>query len=135
MRVILNIIWLVFGGLALAIGWLIAAIVMFVLIITIPFGIQALKIANFAAWPFGRTLVRRPHSSTALTLIGNVLWLIPGVFLAVGHLIAGILYAITIIGIPLAIASWKLIPVSLFPFGHEIVPVEVAEAREQGISI
>ncbi|MGZ5326124.1 MAG: YccF domain-containing protein, partial [Solirubrobacterales bacterium] len=75
MRVLGNIIWLVFGGLLMAIGYLIAALIMFILIITIPFGLQALKMASFTLWPFGRTLVKR-ETAGAPSLIGNILWLI-----------------------------------------------------------
>ena len=134
-QVILNVFWLVFGGLLLAIGWVFAGVLMCVLIITIPFGIQAFKIASFALWPFGRTLVKRPERNTVLSIIGNVIWLIPGIFLALGHLFAGIVLCITIIGIPLGIANFKLAGVSLVPFGREVVPVEIADARERGISI
>ena len=122
MNFLLNILWLVLSGFWLAIGYLIAAIVMFILIITIPFGIQALKLASYAFWPFGRTVVRRRDAGAA-SVIGNVLWLILcGWWLALAHLITGVLLAITIIGIPLAIANFKLIPVALVPFGREIVP-------------
>jgi len=122
MRVILNIIWLVFAGLWLAIGYLIAALVCFVLIITIPFGLAALRIAMYALWPFGRKVVRRDDAGVA-SGIGNVLWLILfGWWLALGHLITGIAMCLTIIGIPLGLADFKMIPVSLLPLGREIVP-------------
>ncbi len=128
MRLILNVIWFVLAGLWLAIGYALAALVMFILIITIPFGIQALKLASFSLWPFGRTIVKKP-SAGAGSVIGNVLWLIlAGWWLALGHVITGIALAITIIGIPLALANFKLIPISLWPFGREIVPTEVAAA-------
>src|ERR687891_2393098 len=128
LRLILNVLWLVLGGLVLALGWLLAALVMFILIITIPFGLQALKIAGFTLWPFGRTLVRRPDAGAA-SAIGNVIWFIlAGWWLAIGHLVAAVALAITIIGIPLAAAHIKLIPISLVPFGREVVPIEEAEA-------
>jgi uncharacterized membrane protein YccF (DUF307 family) len=124
LRVVGNIVWLVFGGLIMAIGYLVAALVMFILIITIPFGLQALKMASFTLWPFGRTIVKRPTAG-APSLIGNVLWLILcGWWLALGHLLTGIAQCLTIIGIPLGLASFKLIPVSLWPFGREIVHVD-----------
>jgi uncharacterized membrane protein YccF (DUF307 family) len=132
MRLILNIIWFVLAGLWLAIGYAFAALVMFILIITIPFGLQALKLAGYALWPFGRSVVKREDAG-APSLIGNVIWVIlAGWWLALGHLVTGILLAITIIGIPLALANFKLIPISLWPFGREIVPVEVAERYEAG---
>jgi uncharacterized membrane protein YccF (DUF307 family) len=132
MRLILNIIWFVLAGLWLAIGYAFAALVMFILIITIPFGLQALKLAGYALWPFGRSVVKREDAG-APSLVGNVIWVIlAGWWLALGHLVTGILLAITIIGIPLALANFKLIPISLWPFGREIVPTEVAERYEAG---
>jgi uncharacterized membrane protein YccF (DUF307 family) len=123
MRLILNVIWLVFGGLWMALGYLLAALVCFLLIITIPFGFASLRIASYALWPFGRTIVDKPSAGT-LTLIGNVIWVVLfGLWLAIGHLVSGAAMAITIVGIPLALAQLKLIPVSLLPLGKEIVPV------------
>ena len=128
MNVLLNIIWFVLAGLWLALAYLLAALVMFILIITIPFALQAVKLASFALWPFGRTLVKRPGAG-APSFIGNVLWLIlAGWWLAIGHLVTGILLCLTIIGIPLGLGNFKLIPVSLVPFGREIVPIEEADA-------
>ena len=124
MRVILNVIWLLFGGLWLALGYLLAALVCFLLIVTIPFGFAALRIASYALWPFGRTIVERPGAGTG-ALIGNVVWvLLCGLWLAIGHVASAIAMAATIIGIPLALANLKLIPVSLLPLGKEIVPVD-----------
>src|SRR5262245_53133735 len=130
MRVLLNIIWLVFGGLWLALGYAVVALVMFILIITIPFGIASARIALFCLWPFGRTIVRRPDAGAG-SLIGNVIWFIlAGWWLALGHLISGVAMFITIIGIPLGLANFKLIPVSLTPFGRDIVDLD--EARRLG---
>ncbi|MHA7653369.1 YccF domain-containing protein [Mycobacterium sp. ML4] len=124
MRLILNVIWLVFGGLWLALGYLLAAIVCFLLIVTIPFGFAALRIASYALWPFGRTIVEKPGTGTG-ALIGNVIWvLLFGLWLAIGHLASAIAMAATIIGIPLALANLKLIPVSLVPLGKEIVSAD-----------
>lgn len=129
-RVILNILWLVLCGFWMALGYLFAALLMFILIITIPFALQALKLAIFALWPFGRTLVKRPGAG-APSLIGNVLWLVlAGWWLALGHLVTGVLLCLTIIGIPLGLGNFKLIPVSLWPFGREIVPIDYAGAGE-----
>jgi uncharacterized membrane protein YccF (DUF307 family) len=126
MRLILNIIWLLFGGLWMAIGYLAAALISFLLIVTIPFGFAALRIASYALWPFGRTIVDKPTAGTG-ALIGNVVWTVLfGVWLAIGHLLSAAAMAITIIGIPLALANLKLIPVSLMPLGKQIVPVESA---------
>jgi uncharacterized membrane protein YccF (DUF307 family) len=121
MRILLNIIWLVLAGVWLAIGYALAGLIMFILIITIPFGVQAFKLANYSLWPFGRTVVKKPTAGTA-SVIGNVIWLVfGGWWLALGHLVTAFLLAITIIGIPLAYANVKLIPIALWPFGREIV--------------
>src|SRR4051812_5016002 len=132
MRLLLNLIWLVFGGLWLALGYAIVALVMFILIITIPFGIAAMRIALFCLWPFGRTLVRRPNAG-AQSLIDNIIWLVlAGWWLALGHLITGVLMCLTIIGIPLGLANFKLIPVSLTPFARDIVDID--QARRLGLT-
>ena len=124
MRLLLNLIWLVFGGLLLALGYAVAALVMLILIITIPFGIAAGRMALFCVWPFGRTIVRRADAGLAST-IGNVIWfLLAGWWLALGHLISGVLMCLTIIGIPLGLANFKLIPVSITPLGREIVDID-----------
>ncbi|OBF79834.1 hypothetical protein A5791_10110 [Mycobacterium sp. 852002-51163_SCH5372311] len=131
MHLILNVIWLVFGGLWMALGYLIAAIVSFLLIVTIPFGFASLRIASYALWPFGRTIVDKPSAGT-LTLIGNVIWvLLFGLWLAIGHLVSAAAMAVTVVGIPLALAQLKLIPVSLLPLGKEIVPVGASARNER----
>jgi uncharacterized membrane protein YccF (DUF307 family) len=128
-RVLLNVIWLVFGGLWLALGYAVMAVVMFILIITIPFGIASARIALFTLWPFGRTLIRRDDAGAA-SVIGNVIWFVlAGWWLALAHLVSGVLMCLTIIGIPLGLANFKLIPVSLTPFGREIVDLEEAQRR------
>jgi len=116
----------------LAILYTFAAVICFILIITIPFGVAALRIALFALWPFGRTVIRRPDAGVA-SGIGNVIWLILcGWWLALGHLVTGIAQCLTIIGIPLGLANFKLIPISLLPLGREIVSVDEARARGLG---
>lgn len=128
MRLILNIIWFVLCGFWMAVGYAVAALICFILIITIPFGIASLRIAVFALWPFGKTVVRRGDAGVA-SGIGNVIWLLLcGWWLALGHLITGVALCITIIGIPLGLANFKLIPVSLLPLGREIVSVDEARA-------
>jgi uncharacterized membrane protein YccF (DUF307 family) len=128
-RVVLNIIWFVFAGLWIAIGYAIAALVMFILIITIPFGIAALRIGVFALWPFGKTVVRRTDAGAG-SAIGNVLWfLLAGWWLILLHIVTGVLLCLTIIGIPLGLGDFKLIPVTFRPFGREIVSIEEAESR------
>jgi uncharacterized membrane protein YccF (DUF307 family) len=123
-KLLLNLIWLIFGGLLMALGYAVVAIVMFILIITIPFGIASARIALFCLWPFGRTLVRRPDAGTG-SVIGNIIWFVlAGWWLALGHVVTGVLMCITIIGIPLGLANFKLIPVSLTPFGRDIVDLD-----------
>jgi uncharacterized membrane protein YccF (DUF307 family) len=129
MRFILNLIWLVLAGMWLALGYLIAAIAMCILIITIPFGLQAFKLASYSLWPFGRTVVRRSDAGAG-SILGNVIWiLLAGWWLALAHLVTGILLAVTIIGLPLAVANFKLIGIALAPFGREIIPADRAASR------
>jgi len=123
-RLILNVIWFVLAGFWMAIAYAIAALICFVLIITIPFGVAALRIAIFALWPFGRTVVKRADAGVGAG-IGNVIWFVLcGWWLALAHLVTGVLLCITIIGIPLGLANFKLIPISLLPLGRAIVSVE-----------
>jgi uncharacterized membrane protein YccF (DUF307 family) len=131
-RTILNLIWLVLCGWWMALLYTLAGVVMFVLIITIPFALQAFKLAGFMLWPFGRTVVRRPDAG-APSVIGNIIWVVlVGWELAIGHFVSAVLLAITIIGIPLALANLKLIPISLLPFGRVVVPVDDATAAGVG---
>jgi uncharacterized membrane protein YccF (DUF307 family) len=122
MRLILNLIWLILCGWWMAILYFLAGIIAFILIITIPFGIGAWRIASYALWPFGRSVVRHPRAGVG-SLIGNIIWIILiGWWLALGHLTSGIALCLTIIGIPLGLANFKLIPISLLPLGVQIVP-------------
>jgi uncharacterized membrane protein YccF (DUF307 family) len=124
MKTILNLIWLVLCGFWMAIAYVVAGIICCILIITIPFGIASFRIAALALWPFGKKVVERPTAGAA-SMIGNVIWLIfAGIWLAIGHVLTGIALCITIIGIPLGIANFKLIPVSLMPLGKEIVSTD-----------
>jgi uncharacterized membrane protein YccF (DUF307 family) len=124
LRALLNVIWLVFCGLWMSLAYVLAGLLAFVLIITIPFGIAAFRIAGYVLWPFGRTIDRHPGAGVA-SVIGNVVWIILfGWWLALGHLVSGVLLALTIIGIPLAIGSFKIIPITLVPLGVRIVPVD-----------
>jgi uncharacterized membrane protein YccF (DUF307 family) len=129
-RLILNVIWFVLAGFWMALGYALAALICFVLIVTIPFGLAALRIGVFALWPFGKTVIRRADSG-APSAVGNVIWfLLCGWWLALGHLVTGVLLCLTLIGIPLGLANFKLIPVSLLPFGREIVPIAHARAMD-----
>ncbi len=122
MKTLLNIIWLVFSGFWLFLGYALAGIICCILIITIPWGIASFRMANYVLWPFGRQVVQRPTAGV-FSFLGNVIWFIfAGLWLAIGHIVSGIALAITIIGIPLALADFKMIPISLAPLGKEIVP-------------
>jgi uncharacterized membrane protein YccF (DUF307 family) len=123
-RTLLNVIWLVLCGIWMALAYLLAGIICCVLIVTIPFGLASFRIANFALWPFGRTLVRRSDAG-APSMVGNVIWIIfAGFWLALAHVVTAVALGLTIIGIPLALANLKLIPVSLMPLGRVIVPID-----------
>jgi uncharacterized membrane protein YccF (DUF307 family) len=131
-RLVLNVIWLVLCGIWMAIGYVVAGIICCILIITIPFGIAAFRIANYALWPFGRTIVRRETAGLG-SAIGNVIWVIvAGLWLAIGHIVTGVLLCITIIGIPLGLANFKMVPVSLTPLGRDIVPSDSVMAQQYG---
>jgi uncharacterized membrane protein YccF (DUF307 family) len=124
-RFILNVLWLIFGsGIVLAIGYGIAALICFVLIITIPFGVAALRLAYYSLWPFGRTLVPKPGAGLA-SGVANVIWLVlAGWWLALAHVVAGVALCLTIIGIPFGIANFKLVPAALWPLGREVVEID-----------
>jgi uncharacterized membrane protein YccF (DUF307 family) len=135
MRLVGNIIWFVFAGLWLAIGYAVAALFCFILIITIPFGVASLRIAMFTLWPFGRVVVPKPNKGAG-SAIGNVIWfVIAGWWLTLVHIFTGVLLCITIIGIPLGLANFKLIKVGLRPFGREIVSVDEAKRRTGGTPV
>ena len=122
LRAVLNIIWLVFGGLWLALGYVLAGIICCILIVTIPFGIASFRIAGYALWPFVRTVVDRGPVG-AFSTLGNVIWLVvAGIWIAIGHVVTAIPMFISIVGIPLGIANLKMIPISLMPLGKAIVP-------------
>ncbi|TXS50576.1 YccF domain-containing protein [Streptomyces sp. uw30] len=124
MKTILNVIWLVLSGFWLFLGYVVAGLLLCITIIGIPFGIAAFRIGVYALWPFGYTTVER-HDAGAPSCIGNVLWLVlAGWWLTIGHIVTGLMLCLTIIGIPFGIANFKLIPVSLFPLGREIVPTD-----------
>jgi len=122
MRTILNIIWVIFAGFWLWVGYVFAGILLCIPIVTIPWAIASFRIARYAFWPFGRQVVDRSTSGLG-SLLGNVIWVIlAGWWLAIGHIVSGIALCLTIIGIPMGIADFKLVPVSLMPLGKEIVP-------------
>ncbi|MEU1283160.1 YccF domain-containing protein [Kitasatospora sp. NPDC005856] len=126
LKFILNVIWLLFCGIWMAIAYVIAGIICCVLIVTIPFGIASFRIAGFIIWPFGRTTVEKPGAGAA-SCIGNVIWLVfAGWWLAIAHLVTSIPLFLSIIGIPFGWANLKMIPISLMPLGREVVPTDEA---------
>ena len=121
MRTLLNIIWVVFGGFWLFLGYLFFGVIACLLIVTIPAGVASFRIAAYVLWPFGREVVPSPGAG-AMSGISNIIWfLVAGLWLAIGHVTTAVAQAITIIGIPLAVANIRLIPVICFPFGKQIV--------------
>ena len=131
MRTLLNIIWFVLSGFWMFLGYVAAGVLLCILILTIPWGIASFRIGAYALWPFGRTIVAKPTAGVG-SFLGNVVWVVlAGWWLAIGHILTGVAMCITIIGIPLGIASFKLVPVSLMPLGKEIVRID--EVRGAGI--
>ncbi|MDZ7674586.1 MAG: YccF domain-containing protein [Acidimicrobiales bacterium] len=130
MRLIGNILWLVLSGFWLAVSYAVAGLILCVTIIGIPFGIQSFKLASYSFWPFGRVVIEDPKSGAG-GCIGNVLWVVlAGWWLALGHLFTGFLLCLTIIGIPLGIANFKLVMLSLVPFGKDIVSADRVAERD-----
>jgi uncharacterized membrane protein YccF (DUF307 family) len=133
MRVLLNVLWLVLSGFWMAIGYVVAGVLLCITIVGIPFGVQAFKLAGYALWPFGRALLPSAGRSKGLSVLGNVLWFVlAGWWLALGHLFTGILLCLTIVGIPLGVASFKMAGAALVPFGKEIVPLRGLAQRPSG---
>ena len=133
MRTIGNILWLVLAGVWLAIGYVLAGVINCFFIITIPFGVQAFKLAGYALWPFRRMVVQRPDRDVALGCLGSGIWFVfGGIWLALGHLVAGVLLCMTVVGIPLGIACFKMAGLALAPFGKKIVPVGSAPTMGAG---
>ena len=136
MRLIGNIIWFLFGGIFLGLGWWFFGILMYLLIITIPLGKASFVIGNFCFLPFGKELISRKEltgkddiGTGTLGLIGNIIWIIfAGVWLAIGHAIAGVLCFLTIIGIPFGVQHFKIAGACFAPIGKTIVTKEVAAA-------
>jgi uncharacterized membrane protein YccF (DUF307 family) len=133
MKTLLNVLWFVLSGLWLAVGYVVAGIVLCVLIITIPFGIACFRLAAFVLWPFGRAVVRKPDAGAAST-IANVLWFVlAGLWMALAHVVLGVVLCLTIIGIPLGLGNFKLAAVAIAPLGKEIVATSDPRAREGAI--
>jgi uncharacterized membrane protein YccF (DUF307 family) len=120
-RTLLNVIWFIFSGFWLWLAYMLAGVICCLLIVTIPWGIASFRMANYAAWPFGREVIDKPTAGI-WALLGNIVWLIvAGWWLALTHIVTGIVLCFTIIGIPMAIANFKLISISLLPLGKQIV--------------
>jgi uncharacterized membrane protein YccF (DUF307 family) len=121
MRLLGNLVWILFGGFFIAIEYFIASILLIITIVGIPFGIQTLKLGLLALWPFGSKIENMPQSNGCLSLFMNVLWiLIGGFWIALSHVFFGIIFFITIIGIPFGIQHFKLATLALTPFGKRI---------------
>lgn len=124
MNFIGNLIWLIFGGIIIAIEYLIGSLVLMITIIGIPFALQTLKMASLALWPFGRDTRVQPRASGCLYIFMNILWLLTGgLWIALTHAIFGLILCITIIGIPFGLQHFKLTAIALSPFGRDIVKV------------
>ncbi len=131
LRTLLNLIWLVLAGIELAVGYVIGGLVMMITIVGIPFGLQAFKLAGFALWPFGRAVV--PRDAGFFTGAGNVVWLVLiGWWLAAAHFVFGILLCVTLIGIPMGVASFRMAGLALWPFGREVVDRSTLSVLPEG---
>ncbi len=134
LRTLGNVLWLVLAGVWLAIGYVVAGVINCLTVIGIPFGVQAFKLAGYALWPFGRAVVERPGRDAGLSCLGNVIWFVFGGFwMALGHLIAGLLLCLTIVGIPLGLGCIKMAGLAIAPFGKEVVSVD--EMRRRGYAV
>jgi uncharacterized membrane protein YccF (DUF307 family) len=121
MNLLLNIIWLVFGGFIVVLAYLLGGLLLCITIIGIPFGFQCFKLAGLAVSPFGREIREKEPPSGAVAVIMNIIWIIlPGLELAVFHLVMALLFAITIIGLPIAAQHLKMTRLALIPFGFEV---------------
>lgn len=137
LKIILNIIWVLFAGLELFVLYLLAGLVMCVTVVGIPFGIQSFKMASFALWPFGRVAIpidSRDPAAPAVTTVLNIIWiLLFGWWLALAHLVFGLILCVTIIGIPLGVQSFKMMGLALWPFGRQIV--DASTVRTDGANV
>jgi len=130
MRPLLNLIWVLFGGFWLFLEYMVVGLIACIPIVTIPVAVACWRIGGYVLWPFGRVVVHKPGAGAGSALMNIVWFFIAGIWLAIGHLVTALVMTVTIIGIPLALANLKLIPVTCFPFGKMAVSVE--EARWRG---
>jgi uncharacterized membrane protein YccF (DUF307 family) len=137
MRLLLNLIWLLLAGIWLALSYVFAAVLLTITIIGIPFALQSIKLAGYALWPFGRTLVQCPGRNKSLSVIGNVLWFVlAGWWIFLEHLVTGVLLCLTIIGIPLGVGNFKMATAALTPFGRQVVKKsDLVRATDSEIAI
>lgn len=127
MRMVGNLLWLLLAGLWLGIGYAVAGVVNLLPIVTIPFAVQAFKLAVYSLWPFGKAVVASPDQVVGLSVVGNVIWFVTaGWWLALAHLLVGLVLCLTVIGIPFGVVSFRLARLALAPFGKVIVPEEEA---------
>ena len=127
MRTLGNILWFVFAGLWLGLGYLLAGVLLCLTVIGIPFGLAAFRLAGYAFWPFGRIVVANPDRTPGVSAVGNVLWFVlAGWWLCLMHLVTGVALCLTIIAIPFGIADFKLAGLAIAPLGKLIVPADAA---------
>ncbi|MGL4328025.1 MAG: YccF domain-containing protein [Tannerellaceae bacterium] len=125
MNVLLNIVWLIFGGIVTAVEYFISSILMMITIVGIPFGLQTLKMATMALWPFGKKVVTTDSAGGCLSVLMNIIWiLVGGIWICLSHLAFGLFLCITIIGIPFGVQHFKLAALALTPFGKTIVDAD-----------
>jgi uncharacterized membrane protein YccF (DUF307 family) len=124
MNLLGNLIWLVFGGIIIAIEYFIGSIILMITIVGIPFGLQTLKLASLAIWPFGRDTRVDVRASGCLYVLMNIVWLLTGgLWIAITHALFGLILCITIIGLPFGLQHFKLTAIALSPFGRDIVRI------------
>lgn len=121
MKTLLNIIWFFFGGLPLFLGYLLAGLISCIFIVTIPAGLACFRIAGYVLWPFGKRVIDKPGAGAGSALMNIVWFVVAGLWLAIGHVTTAAAQAITIVGIPLAIANLKMISITCFPFGKAVI--------------
>ena len=130
MKTIGNLLWLVLAGLWLALGYCVAAALMAITVIGLPFAVVSVRLGVYALWPFGRTLIKAPDRGRGASLIGNVLWFVlAGLWIAIVHIVTGAILCLTIIGIPLGIADFKMASAAIAPFGKVIVRTREVSRR------
>lgn len=122
MKTLGNIIWVVFGGFLMAVGYFVSSLFLMITIIGIPFGLQTMKLGLLALWPFGSNVVDNPGSQGCLSTLMNIIWILfGGLEICLSHIVLGVIFYITIIGIPFGNQHFKLAHIALVPFGKEIV--------------